>query len=169
MWNCKENVGVGDSDPRWGNDKCRGTSWRSRNWSVTNGVLPIATVSGGSRPSPTRENKKPPRKGTENIMIPTHCARTGCRGIPTKNTRYRTMKRYRAGMGNKGFWRTVHALPVAARHKELTLDQCFLHKLSWSRVSSLNSWYLTSLVNLSFYNLETTFFFVKDKLLLWNL
>ena len=97
MWNCKKNVGVGDSDPRWGNDKCMGASWRSRNWSVTNVVLPIATVSGGSRPSPTRENKKPPRKGTENIMIPTHCAWTGCRGIPTKNTRYRTMKRYRAG------------------------------------------------------------------------
>ena len=53
--------------------------------------------------------------------------------------------------------------------KELTLDQCFLHKLSWSRVSSLNSWYLTSLVNLSFCSLETTLFFVKDKLLFWPL
>ena len=50
--------------------------------------------------------------------------------------------------------------PSGHPDKELTLDQCFLHKLSWSRVSSLNSWYLTSLVNLSFYRFETTFPFV---------
>ena len=48
-------------------------------------------------------------------------------------------------------------IPENSRKNELTLDERFLYSHS-SRVSSLLSWYLTSLINLSFYSFDLPFY-----------
>ena len=56
-----------------------------------------------------------------------HYARTGCRAIPTKNTRYRRMSRYRAGKGSNETGCTMHALAVGPARREMTLDRSVNH------------------------------------------